>query len=105
MSHPALHIATNSSFQVLHNMAEQVMRQACTRLPLNGPAGKDIRTGGTDLCNQMVAELQHDALVFGVRVQRLVIVEARFAPEIASSMLMKQQAGAMVEARELVVAG
>ena len=53
----------------------------------------------------MTAELQHDAAVFGVRVQRLVIVEARFAPEIASSMLMKQQAGAMVEARELVVAG
>ena len=28
----------------------------------------------------MVAELQHDALVFGVRVQRLVIVEARCVP-------------------------
>ncbi len=54
---------------------------------------------------RMVAELQPDALVFGVRVQRLVIVEARYAPEIASAMLMKQQASAMVAAREQIVAG
>ena len=117
----------------------------------------------------MVAELQHDALVFGVRVQRLVIVEARcvplcggdrahahtlpytcpcalvllrrlhnladaalssllrvpaclslslalssphphpprvsYAPEIAGAMLAKQQASAVVAAREQIVAG
>jgi hypothetical protein len=52
-----------------------------------------------------VSELQHDASVCGINIQRLVIVEARYAPEIAAQMLMKQQAGAMVAARETIVQG
>jgi hypothetical protein len=53
----------------------------------------------------MTSELQQDASVFGVTVQRLVISEARYAPEIAPQMLMKQQAAAMVAARREIVAG
>ena len=53
----------------------------------------------------MVAELQEDASVIGVHVQRMCIVEARYAPEIASSMLMQQQANAMVSARKAIVQG
>ena len=52
-----------------------------------------------------VRELQQDANSFGVVVQRLCIVEARYAPEIASQMLMKQQAMATVAARKEIVAG
>jgi hypothetical protein len=53
----------------------------------------------------MVKELQQDASAFGVMVQRLIIIEARYSPEIAPQMLMKQQASAMVAARREVVAG
>jgi len=101
----ALRIATDNSLTVLFNMAEQVVREACSRLPLLGNPGHDIRTQTSELGLQMVAELQADASVFGVQVQRVVVVEARYAPEIASQMLMKQQAGAMVAAREQIVLG
>jgi regulator of protease activity HflC (stomatin/prohibitin superfamily) len=101
----ALHIATNSSITVLLNMAEQVVREACSRWPLLGEEGKDIRSRTAEISAAMVGELQGDASVFGVSVQRLAIVEARYSPEIAPQMLMKQQALAMVAAREAIVAG
>ena len=45
----ALHIATNDSLAVLHNQAEQVVRESCSKLPLLGEPGHDIRTLGADL--------------------------------------------------------
>ena len=101
----ALHIATNSSTAVLINQAEQVVREACTRLPLLGERGHDIRSQTHEIGAAMLADLQPDASVFGVVVQRLVIVEARYAPEIASQMLLKQQAQSTVNARKEIVLG
>ena len=101
----ALFIATNASLSVLFNQAEQVVREACTRFPLLGEKGADIRSLTHELGAQMLAELQPDASVFGVQVQRLVIVEARYSPNIASQMLMKQQAIALIGARKEIVQG
>lgn len=101
----ALKIATNMSLSVLFNQAEQVVREACSRLPLLGERGHDIRSQTNEIGAGMLADLQPDATVFGVVVQRIVIVEARYSPEIAQQMLMKQQASAMVGARKEIVAG
>ena len=86
-------------------MAEQGVRVACSNLPLIGERGADIRSNLVQLSDQMVAGLQPDASVFGISVQRLAIVEARYSPEIAASMLMKQSAGAIVAARKEIVTG
>ena len=101
----ALSIAAAGSLYVLYNMAEQVVREACSHLPLVGERGRDIRSQTHELGAAMVADLQPDASVLGVSVLRLVIVEARYAPEIAGSMLAKQSAAAMVSARKEIVAG
>ena len=101
----ALFIATNASLSVLFNQAEQVVREACTRFPLLGEKGADIRSLTHELGAGMLADLQPDASVFGVQVQRLVIVEARYDPKIASQMLMKQQAIALINARKEIVQG
>jgi hypothetical protein len=101
----ALYIATNASLSVLFNQAEQVVREACTRFPLLGEKGADIRSLTHELGAQMLSELQPDASVFGVQVQRIVIVEARYAPNIAAQMLMKQQAVALIGARKEIVQG
>lgn len=101
----ALQIATNSSLSVLMNMAEQTVREACSKYPLLGANGEDIRSHTAELGATMVSTLQTDAQVFGVSIQRLIIVEARYAPEIAAQMLMKQQAQALVSARTEIVNG
>ena len=93
------------SLRSLFNQAEQVVREACMRLPLLGERGHDIRSQTNEIGAGMLADLQPDATVFGIVVQRIVIVEARYSPEIAQQMLMKQQAGAMVAARKEIVAG
>lgn len=41
----------------------------------------------------------------GIEIVSLVLNELNYAPEIAASMLKKQAAGAMLEARTLIVAG
>jgi hypothetical protein len=96
----ALYIACANNLTVLINQCEQVVRSACTTLPLLGEKGHDIRSQTLEMAAAMVAELQHDASVLGVSVQRVCIVEARYAQEIAAQMLMKQQATAMVDARK-----
>lgn len=101
----ALFIATQNNIAVLYNMAEMVVRVACSHLPLLGERGQDIRSNLVQLGDQMVATLHPDASVLGVSIQRLSIVEARYSPEIAASMLMKQSAGAMVAARKEIVVG
>ena len=70
-----------------------------------GEKGADIRSLTHELGAGMLADLQPDASVFGVQVQRLVIVEARYDPKIASQMLMKQQAIALINARKEIVQG
>ena len=90
---------------MLFNAAETVVREQASQVPLQHPSGNDLRSQGHEISNRMVAELQVDASVMGVSVQRLVIVEARYAPEIVQQMLMRQQAGALVEAREKISEG
>ena len=41
----------------------------------------------THIMQEMVKQLQLDASSFGVQVQRMMIVEARYSPEIASQMV------------------
>lgn len=101
----ALRIAVNDDLRVLINMAEQTVREACTRLPLIGEKGADIRSQMHELAAHMESEVAPDAAVLGVVVTRLCILEARYAPEIAAQMLMKQQAQATVAARREIVAG
>ena len=54
---------------------------------------------------ETVATLQERVLVAGVLVQSMVLNELNYAQEIASAMLKKQQAGALLEAREMIVDG
>jgi len=101
----ALRIATNGSLLVLFNAVEQVVREGCSSLPLLGEHGHDIRSSSTELGAGLARALQVEAAAFGVTIQRVAIVEARYAPEIAAAMLMRQQAAAQVAARKEVVAG
>jgi regulator of protease activity HflC (stomatin/prohibitin superfamily) len=50
-------------------------------------------------------EMQPKVDCMGVRILLVVLNKLNYAPEIASSMMKKQTAGAMVEARQLIVQG
>ena len=63
------------------------------------------RLEGQQVTEQTVAALQEKVLCAGVRVLSVTLNELNYAPEIASAMLKKQQAGALVEAREIIAEG
>jgi rRNA-processing protein FCF1 len=59
-----------------------------------------------EVVNQsMLARLRPILTVAGVSVQSMNLNELNYAPEIASGMLKKQQAAALIQARKLIVEG
>ena len=57
------------------------------------------------LLHGQLAEEHLGLLVAGAQVDSMTLNELNYAPEIASAMLKKQQAGALIEARELIAEG
>lgn len=53
----------------------------------------------------LLSRLQPIVTVAGVEISSMQLNELNYAPEIASGMLKKQQAGALIEARKLIVEG
>ena len=92
----------------IHSQAESALRHVATTHPYDST---DIDTipslsGSTDLVSQELA----DEVAARVAVAGLEIVETRisalsYAPEIAQAMLQRQQATAIVDARETIVEG
>lgn len=93
--------------QFIHSQAESALRHVATTKPYisNDPAVVSL-SGSTD---DVSAELAHE-VAQRVSVAGLEVVEARisalsYAPEIAGAMLQRQQAQAVVDAREQIVDG
>ena len=86
---------------------EVVLKQVCSRYPYEADEENpsclksESHRIGRELC-----ELMQERLNFcGVRVLSAALTDLSYAPEIAQPMLMRQQAEAMVKARELIVQG
>jgi len=94
--------------EFIHSQSESALRHVATTHPYDST---DIDTipslsGSTDLVSQELA----DEVAARVAVAGLEIVETRisalsYAPEIAQAMLQRQQATAIVDARETIVEG
>jgi len=93
----------------VHEQAPMVLRKVCAKYPYESTSGPSLRGGGPQtmddhaVSNELKRELQavvHDA---GIEVFKIDLTDLSYAPEIAAAMLQKQQAEAMIEARELVV--
>ena len=65
----------------------------------------ELKVEGRAISEQIVTELQERVIVAGAQVDSMTLNELNYAPEIASAMLKKQQAGALIEARELISDG
>jgi len=65
----------------------------------------ELKVEARAISEQIVAELQTRVVVAGAQVDSMTLNELNYAPEIASAMLKKQQAGALIEARELISEG
>src|SRR5690606_38755236 len=64
-----------------------------------------LRGNADEVASELMRELQERLSVAGVRVIETRLTHLAYAPEIASAMLQRQQAAAIVASRQLVVEG
>ena len=108
-----VHDTAQSVFQVeyyeqfVQVQSEAALRHIATIHPYdNGEEGEATLRGATD---QVAAELAHEVgeriAIAGVTIVETRISSLSYAPEIASAMLQRQQAQAVLAARSKIVAG
>ena len=64
-----------------------------------------LRSGGDEVARELSKELQARLTEAGVTVEEARLTHLAYAPEIASAMLRRQQAEAVIAAREKIVLG
>ena len=91
----------------VHVQSESALRQLATHHPYDSREGGETSLrGSTDLVN---TELQHEVAdrlkLAGIEVLEARLSHLAYAPEIAGTMLRRQQAEAIIDARQRIVEG
>ena len=91
----------------VHVQSEAAVRNLATRHPCDtqddGPLS--LRGDTEEIAGQLKTEIQGRLHAVGVEVLESRITHLAYAPEIASAMLQRQQAGAIIAARSRIVEG
>lgn len=87
---------------------DSVIRNVARRYPYDTSEGgdeKSLRGSSQEVADIMRGELQEKVLVAGLEIMEVKITHLSYAPEIASAMLQRQQAAAIIDARQKIVEG
>ena len=95
----AIFNVTNVDSYVLNN-AEAVLKQVVGRYSYY-----QLKSETPQINRAMLNALQPMCVTAGVTVSTMLLNELNYAPEVASGMLRTQQAGALLEARQIIVEG
>jgi regulator of protease activity HflC (stomatin/prohibitin superfamily) len=87
--------------------SEAALRNLATQFPYDdhGETRKSLRGNTADIAAQLKAEIQERLAKAGVEVLEARISHLAYAAEIAAAMLRRQQASAIVSARQKIVEG
>ena len=91
----------------MHVQSESAVRNLATRHPYDTHEEGQIslRANTEEIAGQLQTEIQGRLHKAGVEVLEARITHLAYAPEIASAMLQRQQAGAIIAARGRIVDG
>ena len=91
----------------VHVQSESAVRNLATRYPYDTQVEGQISLRGDteEIADQLKTEIQGRLGKAGVEVLESRITHLAYAPEIASAMLERQQAGAIIAARSQIVEG
>lgn len=87
--------------------SETALRHIATKYPYDAVDGTviSLRGNAEEVAHELAVELQTRLNVSGVNVIEARLTHLAYAPEIASAMLQRQQANAIVSARQKIVEG
>ncbi len=93
--------------EFIQTQAEAALRHVATTHPYDEPGpGEQSLRGSTDIVSAELAdEVAARVAIAGLEVLEVRISSLAYAPEIAQAMLQRQQAGAIIAAREKIVEG
>ncbi|WP_175407714.1 SPFH domain-containing protein [Streptomyces sp. TRM64462] len=93
--------------QFVSTQTEAAVRHIAIEYPYDAheEGGLSLRGDAEEITEKLAAELHARVAAAGVRIIESRFTHLAYAPEIASAMLQRQQAGAMVAARQKVVEG
>ena len=91
----------------VHVQSESALRNLATLYPYDthDEGSLSLRGNTDEIAGQLKIEIQSRLHKAGVEVLEARITHLAYAPEIASAMLQRQQAGAIIAARTLIVEG
>ena len=91
----------------VHVQSESAVRDLATHYPYDSYEEGQISLRGNteEIAGQLKTEIQSRLQKAGVEVLEARITHLAYAPEIASAMLQRQQAGAIIAARSQIVEG
>jgi regulator of protease activity HflC (stomatin/prohibitin superfamily) len=91
----------------VHVQSEAALRNLATRYPYDAHAVGDVslRSNTDEIAEKLKLEIQSRLTQAGVQVLEARISHLAYAPEIAGAMLRRQQAAAVVAARQKIVEG
>ncbi len=87
--------------------SESALRNLATQFPYDNSGDDEIalRSHTNEIAEKLQEEIQDRLVKAGVDVTEARISHLAYAPEIASAMLQRQQAGAIIAARQKIVEG
>jgi regulator of protease activity HflC (stomatin/prohibitin superfamily) len=87
--------------------SETALRHVTTKYPYDifGKEGYSLRGNAEEVAAELARELQERLAVAGVEVIEARLTHLAYATEIASAMLQRQQASAILAARQIIVEG
>ena len=88
-------------------LATCVVKNVCSHYPYESPDphAPCLKKESKEVSDHLVKELNELAAPAGIEIHEVRLNDLQYAPEIAQSMLMRQQALAMVDARRTIVEG
>jgi regulator of protease activity HflC (stomatin/prohibitin superfamily) len=93
--------------QFVEIQSETALRHVATKYPYDnyGEEGLSLRGNAEEVAAELTRELQERLALAGVEVMEARLTHLAYATEIASSMLQRQQASAILAARQIIVEG
>lgn len=85
---------------------DSIIRNTARKYPYDTAEGgdeKSLRGSSQEIADIMCAELQEKVDNAGIQILEVRITHLAYAPEIASAMLQRQQAAAIIDARQKIV--
>lgn len=94
--------------EFLSIQCDSALRNIVRLYPYDAPGSnneKSLRGSSQEVAEKLQAEIQAKVEIAGLEITEARITHLAYAPEIAAAMLQRQQASAIIDARQMIVEG